>query len=195
MKKIIAIIILSLYFTIPSKADDIRDFQIEGISVGDNLFDHLKILGETKKSIKSRKLFYFPGSKKYVGISFAKNVKLDTYEAIQFSINPETYQIANIGGKIRKPYKNNIQKCYKKMEEIYSELKNTFSNVYEKRGSERNHTYNKKAKVKTHVLKIKGGQITVRCTDWPEETKIKDGLIVTVGSKEYYQWVDNEAYK
>ena len=81
------------------------------------------------------------------------------------------------------------------MEEKYSELKNTFSNVYEKRGSERNHTYNKKAKVKTHVLKIKGGQITVRCTDWPEETKIKDGLIVTVGSKEYYQWVDNEAYK
>ena len=80
-------------------------------------------------------------------------LRFDTYEAIQFSINPETYQIANIGGKIIKPYKNNIQKCYKKMEEIYSELKNTFSNVYEKRGSERNHTYNKKAKVKTHVLK------------------------------------------
>jgi hypothetical protein len=195
MKNFLSIIVLSLYFIAPTQADDIKDFQIEGISVGDNLFDHLTILGETKKSIKSRELFYFPGSKKFVGISFAKYVKLDTYEAIQFSINPETYQIANIGGKIREPYKNNIQKCYKKMEEIYSELKKTFPNASKTRGSEKKHEYNKKAKVKTHILKIKGGQITIRCTDWPEETKIKDGLVLTIGSQEYYQWIDNEAFK
>ena len=41
MKKIIAIIILSLYFTIPSKAEDIKDFQIEGISIGDSLLKYL----------------------------------------------------------------------------------------------------------------------------------------------------------
>ena len=72
MKKILAIIILCLCFITSSQADDIRDFQIEGISVGDNLFDHLKILGETKKSIKSRKLFYFPGSKKICRNKFCK---------------------------------------------------------------------------------------------------------------------------
>lgn len=180
---------------LPSHADDIRDFQIEGISVGDNLFNHLKILGETKESIKSRKLFYFPGSKKFAGIAFENNVKLNTYEAIQFTINPKTYEIVNIGGKILEPYKNNRQKCYKKMDEIFSEVKNIFSNVSETKGNEHNHLYNEKAKVKIYLLKIKSGKITIRCTDWPEDSKIKDGLVVAVGSEEYHQWINNEAYK
>ena len=41
MKKIILIIILNLCFVGPSLADDIRDFQIEGISIGDSLLDYL----------------------------------------------------------------------------------------------------------------------------------------------------------
>ena len=40
MKKLLAIIILSLCFITPSQADDIRDFQIEGMSVGDSLLDY-----------------------------------------------------------------------------------------------------------------------------------------------------------
>jgi hypothetical protein len=52
MKKLLVIIILSLCFTTPSKADDIRDFQISGISVGENLIDFFnaeKILRQQKK--------------------------------------------------------------------------------------------------------------------------------------------------
>ena len=49
MKKFLAIIILNLCFIIPSQADDIKDFEIEGISVGDSLLnfyseEKLKIL-------------------------------------------------------------------------------------------------------------------------------------------------------
>ena len=41
MKKLSAYLFLILFsFSTPSFADDIRDFQIEGISVGDNLLDH-----------------------------------------------------------------------------------------------------------------------------------------------------------
>ena len=32
--------VLGLFLIIPSKADDIQDFQIEGISVGDSLLDY-----------------------------------------------------------------------------------------------------------------------------------------------------------
>ena len=52
MKKLLGIIVLSLYFAIPSKADDIRDFQISGISVEENLidfFDEERILRQNKK--------------------------------------------------------------------------------------------------------------------------------------------------
>ena len=41
MKKILAIIILSLCFITPSQADDIRDYQIEGISVLDSLTNYI----------------------------------------------------------------------------------------------------------------------------------------------------------
>jgi len=41
MKKILAILILIFILQTPSQADDIRDFQIEGMSIGDNLFDYI----------------------------------------------------------------------------------------------------------------------------------------------------------
>ena len=40
MKKILAILILILTFQTPSQADDIRDFQIEGMSIGDSTLDY-----------------------------------------------------------------------------------------------------------------------------------------------------------
>ena len=40
MKKFLVIIILSLNFFIPSQADDIKDFQIEELSIGDSLLDY-----------------------------------------------------------------------------------------------------------------------------------------------------------
>ena len=41
MKKLLAIIVLGLCFIASSKADDIRDFQVEGITVGESLLNFL----------------------------------------------------------------------------------------------------------------------------------------------------------
>ena len=193
MKKLLVIFFLNFFLIIPSQADDIRDFQIEGFSVGDNLFDHLKILGRTKQSIINQKKWYFPNSKKFVGLVF--EIKLDIYESIQFVINPKTYEIVNVDGTIKKPFNNNIQKCYKKMEEIYSELKNNFPNGTEIRGKEEKHAYNENSLSKKHELLLNNGRMSVRCTDWAKETNIKDGLVVSVGSDEYHSWLNKEAYK
>ena len=40
MKKLLSILFLGLFLITPSQADDIRDFQIEGISIGDSLLDY-----------------------------------------------------------------------------------------------------------------------------------------------------------
>ena len=37
------IVIFLLFFNIVVKADDIRDFQIEGMSIGDSLLDYVNI--------------------------------------------------------------------------------------------------------------------------------------------------------
>ena len=39
-KKLLRIVVLGLFLITPSHADDIRDFQIEGISIGDSLLDY-----------------------------------------------------------------------------------------------------------------------------------------------------------
>ena len=41
MKKLFIIIIIFISFQTLSKADDIRDFQIEGMSVGDSLLSYM----------------------------------------------------------------------------------------------------------------------------------------------------------
>ena len=51
MKKLLAILILGLFLITPSQADDIRDFQIEGMSIWDSLLDHF-----SEDAIKSKKL-------------------------------------------------------------------------------------------------------------------------------------------
>ena len=41
MKKLFAIIVLGFCFITSSQGDDIRDFEIEGMSLGDSLLDYL----------------------------------------------------------------------------------------------------------------------------------------------------------
>ena len=52
MKKLLAIIVLGLCFITSTYANDISDFQIEGISVGDSLLKHFK-----KSEIKKNEYF------------------------------------------------------------------------------------------------------------------------------------------
>ena len=43
MKRLLLILILTLSFQTFAKADDISDFEIEGISIGDNLLDYFSV--------------------------------------------------------------------------------------------------------------------------------------------------------
>ena len=49
MKKLFIIIIIFISFQSLSKADDISDFQIEGMSIGDSLLDYM-----SKEEIKKK---------------------------------------------------------------------------------------------------------------------------------------------
>ena len=63
--------ILLLIFSIQAfaKADDISEFEIEGMSIGDSLLEHDKTIGVTVEDLKSFKLAYYPNSKKFAGLS------------------------------------------------------------------------------------------------------------------------------
>ena len=70
MKKLSTYLFLILFsFQTPSWADDIRDFQIEGMSVGDSLLDYF-----SEEQIKNQKQkTQYPGSDKFIIYTLSKN--------------------------------------------------------------------------------------------------------------------------
>ena len=63
MKKLLTILITILVLQAPSLADDISDFQIEGISIGDSLLDYF-----SEEEIKAKGNFVYK-SKKFITFS------------------------------------------------------------------------------------------------------------------------------
>ena len=59
MRKLLLILILTFNFQIPSTADDITSFEIEGMSVGDSLIDHF-----SKKKINKSKVNWYDSLEK-----------------------------------------------------------------------------------------------------------------------------------
>ena len=84
MNRLLLILILTLNFQTFTKADDIRDFQIEGISLGDSLTEYFtkKEIISLKNSYKDKGYIY--NSKKFYSITFRNHPDLNIYENIQF---------------------------------------------------------------------------------------------------------------
>ena len=77
MNRLILILIFTLSFQPWTKADDIRDFQIEGMSIGDSLLDYFN-----EKDILNNKLKYHYTSNKYYSSSVQDKSYLKKYDFI-----------------------------------------------------------------------------------------------------------------
>ena len=112
MKKLLILLFSLFFLSSPSVfADDISDFQIEGVSVGDSLLDYMS-KDEIKKAEQNSS---YMKDKKYIVI-FSPIVS-ETYDKIQITYQPEdsNYLIHVIDGKIN--FEDNIKGCKKKMKE------------------------------------------------------------------------------
>ena len=99
MKKLLGMLVLGLFLITPSQADDIREFEIEGMSIGDSALDFF-----SESEIKNN-MRYMYKSKKYA--MFGKDLKNSIYEGvfIEFKDNGK-YIIESLIGKIF--YHNNL---------------------------------------------------------------------------------------
>ena len=92
MKKLfIIIIILTFNFQSLTKADDIRDFEIEGISIGDSLLDHF-----SKDQIVNNNLKANYKNKSIEGLLFQNIDFIVNYDAMQFVYKVKNMEIINI---------------------------------------------------------------------------------------------------
>ena len=188
----ILIAVLVLIFSLQSliKADDISDFQIEGMSIGDSLLDYFS---ETK--VKNLPRDYYPGSKKYEMIEIQDKYK--DYDVVAFHVKQKDkkYLIAQIKGVIF--YDNNLKKCKKKMKEVENFISDFLKQPRD--------YYNKKKHPDksgtTFVSKfyIEKGVISLWCVDWTKKTENSKGYVdnfaLSIEHKDYIYWLKNEAWK
>ena len=69
MNRLILILILTLSLQSWTKADDISEFEIEGMSIGDSALDFFSE-SEIKKYIDNKELISYPSSNEYYGMVF-----------------------------------------------------------------------------------------------------------------------------
>ena len=94
MKRLLFILILIIIFQSLTKADDVNEIQIDGMSIGDSALDYF-----TKSEIKSRTKTIYPGDDKFYKIQFGS--KNDTYEKIGFHLkkNDNKFIIYGLTGR------------------------------------------------------------------------------------------------
>ena len=189
---------LSLYlflilFTLqtPSWADDIRDFQIEGISIGDSALDHF-----TEEQIQKNKKDYYK-DKTYTPVEMNQLSFFKVYDAvdIQYKTNDKNFKIRGISGAML--YKYNISDCYAKMDSVVNEISNLFKNkkFLNDKGK---HVVDKsgKSKYDMNYFYFKNGDyLTVVCYDYSAETNHVDHLSITLATKAFQKFLETKAYK
>ena len=195
MKKLSTYLFLILLsFSIPSYGDDIKEFEIEGISIGESLLEYLskeQIISE----IEVNKPTY-----NYLNEDFGEVYLFessDKYYALSFMVKPKDkyFNIYSVQGLI--DYDNKIEQCFTKKKEIIKEFSLIFNNTTQREETlefdwdptGESITYN------TYFDFENGDYAAVSCAKFKKSLKIEnnwvDGLSVRIGKKEIFEWFDN----
>ena len=206
MKKFLATLVLSLlFFSAPSQADDIRDIEIAGMSIGDSLLDYMTE-DEIFEEIELNKYDYpyLNEPNKYAEVYIRKEFKI--YEYISVFINNkssskylnnknEKYIILGIRGMI--VYNEDFDNCIQKRDEIAEELSMMLPNSYK---SEYHlvHPFDPSGNsFQEHVsFDFDSGEIVdINCNNFDETFRIKhdryEGLNIQLYNKEITSWMRN----
>ena len=192
MKKILLFLFLSFFINLHAQAENIEDFEIEGISLGDSLLDFY-----SEKYIKTKSKDYGYSDKSFTPLSnVTKNVK--TYDAMQIYYKTDTpkkiiYALDGVAW-----YKNNIKACEKERQKTIKEITALFPNSEKKDIGIIKHKEDKSGKSTKNEFRFifdDGSYVRVTCYDWSKKMKYWDHLRVGFVHQEFRKWLDSVTYK
>ena len=195
MRIFLSVLVLIFSLQSLSKADDIRDFEIEGTSIGDTLTNHFN---------ESEVISGIPTSKGYSSDKFIlSNIfpsNHEIYESLQFHFKKNSnYKIHSISGA---NFIDDIEVCYDEMNKIDKELSIMFKNS--DREDKGTNVHRGDPTGNSYITSIyyyleDGGGVRVACFDWSdklsEEKNWQDHIKVSIFTEEILDWFTNEAYK
>ena len=189
MKNFFTVLILIFVLQSFSKADDIREFELEGVSIGDsllNITDELAIKSSiSKKQYPNDKFIIYEADK------FLKIKKYD-YMGVTTLKNDRDYSVTSISGMINY---DKLKKCLDLKKEIQKSIEKIIK-------------YDQKEEVEYDIDdgKIYGVQfyfnpypsveaIVINCYHYTTVSGRQRNLSVSVNSENFAKFLINEAYK
>ena len=178
MKKLLLILILTVNFQSSTIADDIRDFEIEGISIGHSLLDHF-----SKDQIINNDLKANYKNKSIEGLLFQNIDFIVNYDAMQFVYKVKNMEIINITALTKTGSDINLSK--KKKNEVILDRTNIFVNT-ERSYEKKNHPadISGSSKVISTFLYFKNDDfVAIECEQWSKKMEHPNVLKVSLRTK------------
>ena len=203
MRIFLSILIIIFSFQFSTKADDITDFEIEGMSIGDSLLDYF-----TEDVILNATTTKYPASSKYFDIHINVQSTSENYDQISAlvksndkkfkiqSLSGDKYFFINQGKNIDEEHLSCLKQKKKITDDFLKILTNASTNEYV-------HTYSSidDGKSISDIIDFNfqdGSSIRIYCNKFTiasiKKRNFFNGLSVSITPLVITDWIDNEAY-
>ena len=191
MKKFLANIILSICYMSLVQADDIKEFKLDVISLGDSALKYF-----TKNELKnsSEEFFYKNKTYKYY---FINTNKFKPYDGIQVTVKPNdpNFIIYNLDGVT---WINNFEECKIQMNDVSKEFEKISSSrgVVDKGKHPMDKTGN--SNYERILYRFSNGYAEIICFDMSKKLEAQgkyDRFSVTLGFNEFRKFLTDVHYK
>ena len=188
MKRLLLILILTFSFQTLAKADDITDFQVEGVSIGDSLLDIATInqinKAKSKKQLKNSNFYKFD-------LERLKDLKIYDWVRVTTKKGDNSYTVINIGAaidyteldeckKIKKDVQNGVEQIFTAIDKEET----TFASAQDETG--KSIIYGVQYYTKPYPF---NEAIVVNCYHMTEESNIKRSVMISVNSEEFAEYL------
>ena len=187
MRVFLAVLILIFSLQSSTKADDIRDFEIEGMSLGESLLD---FFSEEEILNGIRKDSYEYTDRKFIDTNL-RGSWFNVYDSVQITIkrNDKKYIIYSVDGGIF--FQRDDDSCIRIMNQIIDELTLIFKDSVKVKQEVREHPQDPSGKSTTQGASffLYNGSVSSRCYLWSDTMKIENYVAVSTRAKEFNDWL------
>ena len=194
MKIFLSILILIFTFQSWTQAEDIKDFEIEGISLYDSALLHF-----TESELKANIANYYTSDKYFTSAIF-KTFKDYDYLQLSFKKNDSKYIIQDLSGSKTLSY----SKCLNKLKDIKKQISSLYENSSKiiNREIKYNHPIDKSGETKITDVYWSfndGDVIVIQCYNWQskygKKRNYEDELKIAISNKDINTWLQGEAFE
>ncbi len=190
MKIFLSILIIILNFQSLTKADDIRDFELEGLSIGDNLSEYMTI-----SEIINNDQGHYPVDSKFYEVAYSGNLTQYEYVNLAIKRNDDNFKIYFIRGM---NVVENKKDCLKIKKIIADDLKELFPKFYFLEGNQKHYYYKNSTQYISQFSATSDANTSdhtrVECMIVSDKDKKIHGNLVStleviIATKEFSEWL------